>query len=99
MTIIRNALITGSLFVLMATCGAASAGTSSASMRVGLTLTAPGTSQQAPRVDGVVNAEGAMGTRDAAEGSLRAAIDAAPRVEKLLTAAQADGSQVFAVQY
>lgn len=99
MTTIRNASITASLFVLMAMCGVATAGTSSASMRVGLTLTAPGAAEQASRVDGVVNADGAMGLRDGSRDTLRAAIAAAPRAERMLPAMQGDDSRVLAVQF
>lgn len=98
-----NLRIPGSRSLLMAALmiasGVACAGTSSSTMKVGLTLVAPGTIQSAPRVDGVVNPEGVMGTSAASQASLRSALEAAPRTERMLPAIQPDGSRVLAVQY
>lgn len=87
------------LAALMVASGIASAGTSNTTMKVGLTLVAPGSMQAVPRVDGAVNADGVMGSQGASQLTLRTALEAAPRSERMLPARQPDGSRVLAVQY
>lgn len=84
---------------MLLAAGIAQAGTSSTSMRVGLTLVAPGAAESAPRVDGAINAGGEMAVQGTDTVAIARAVEAAPRIEHVLTSAHADDMRVLAVQF